>query len=71
MLEIAAMCYAFWNLLPLPRSAFWEAVALSYEALTKKKYPYRAFERSTALSWISIGILMVWIFVGDMIKLFF
>jgi regulator of sigma E protease len=65
-----AMGYAFWNLLPLPRSAFWEINPLAYEGITKKKYPYAAFQRSLKLSWVALGAILVWIVTKDMIKLF-
>lgn len=65
-----AIWYAFWNLLPLPKSAFWEVIPMVYEGLTKKKYPYTAFKKSTRLSWIFFVVLSVWIFVIDIIKLF-
>lgn len=65
-----AMWYAFWNLLPLPLSAFWEMIALAYEGVTKKKYPYKAFKTSQILCWILTGLFFIWIFVSDIIRLF-
>ncbi|MBT1697107.1 PDZ domain-containing protein [Fulvivirgaceae bacterium PWU4] len=38
---VYALIYACYNLLPLPRSAFWELIALAYEGITKRKYPDR------------------------------
>lgn len=65
-----ALWYAFWNFLPLPKSAFWEVIPLAYEGLTKKKYPHTAFRWSTSVSWILLGASILWILIHDIIKLF-
>lgn len=64
-----AVFYAFWNLLPLPLSAFWEMVALAYEGVTRKKYPYKAFKTSQTLCWVLTGLFFLWIFVSDIMRL--
>lgn len=65
-----AMWYAFWNLLPLPKSALWELIALGYEGIFRKKYSLKLFHATTTLSWIFLGALFVLIIVNDIIKLF-
>jgi regulator of sigma E protease len=65
-----AMFFAFCNLLPVPMSAIWEIIPLGYEGLTKKRYPYSAFRKSRIIGWLITGVLIVWIFVGDVITFF-
>jgi regulator of sigma E protease len=65
----SAVGYAFYNIFPLPKSAFWEFIPLAYEGVTKKKYPYAAFRKSLTISWIVIGAIFLWVFVNDIIKL--
>jgi regulator of sigma E protease len=68
--SLYALLYAFYNLLPLPRSAFWELTALGYEAVTKRKYPYKVFKRSLIFSWIVFGGIYLGMFAIDLMKLF-
>jgi regulator of sigma E protease len=65
-----ALLYAFYNLLPLPKSAFWELIALAYEGTTKRKYPYKVFKGSLIFSWIFFGGLYLAVIVIDLMKLF-
>jgi regulator of sigma E protease len=68
--SLYALLYAFYNLLPLPRSAFWELTALAYEAITKRKYPYKVFKGSLIFSWIVFGGIYLMMFVSDLMNLF-
>lgn len=65
----AGIFYALWNLLPLPKSALWEIVALVYEGVAKKTYPDAAFRISTNIGWFIIMAAMVWIFVNDLSRI--
>jgi hypothetical protein len=65
-----ALTYAFYNLLPLPRSAFWELIALAYEGITKRKYPYKAFKTSLTFGWIVFAGICLVQFAIDLMKLF-
>jgi regulator of sigma E protease len=65
-----AIWYAFYNILPLPKSAFWELIPLAYEGITKKKYPYTAFRRSLIIGWIACGVIFLWVIINDIIKFF-
>jgi regulator of sigma E protease len=66
--SLYALMYAFCNLLPLPKSAFWELVALAYEGITRRKYPYKVFKGSLVLSWIVSGGIFLMMFVIDLMK---
>jgi len=66
----AAIVYALWNLLPLPKSALWEIIAMGYQAFTKKKYPHAAFKISSNIGWAIVIIAMVLNFLNDMAGLF-
>ena len=65
-----ALWYSFWNLLPLPKSAFWEMIPLVYEGITKKKYSYSAFKTSLLVSWVVFGGVFVWTLISDIVRLF-
>jgi len=56
--------FAYANFLPLPRSAFWEFLALGYETVTKKQFPYRIFKLLgiIALVLVIAGFTMFLIF---------
>lgn len=66
---IYALVFFLWNIFPLPESALWEIIALAYEALTGKRYPYIAFIRSRQLGWIIMIMLMVFVLGGDIFRL--
>jgi regulator of sigma E protease len=67
-----AILFALWNVLPLPRSAFWEIFALSYEGIMRKKYERSTFNKIHALilkiGWIMLGVWLVWIVIGDVFQ---
>jgi regulator of sigma E protease len=67
-----AILFALWNVLPLPRSAFWEILALSYEGITRKKYQRSTFNKVHTLTlkigWIMLGIWLAWIVIGDILQ---
>jgi len=65
------MFFAFANFLPLPRSAFWELIALGYEAATRKQLPFNVFKvlRKIALALIIACIVLLFFF--DIAGLFF
>lgn len=65
-----AMLYAFCNLLPLPFSAFWEIIALAFEWATKRKYSYKAFNRSRKAAWFLLIAVMLSILVQDVVGKF-
>jgi regulator of sigma E protease len=65
-----AIWFAFWNLLPLPKSTFWEMIALGYEGIAKKKYPNSIFKKSLVIAWIPVVAYMVFSFTNDLSKLF-
>jgi regulator of sigma E protease len=62
------MWYALWNLLPLPKAAFWEIIALVYERVTGRKYSYSTFQKTLILSWVIPIGLMIWMFTSDIRK---
>jgi regulator of sigma E protease len=64
-----AMFYAAWNLFPLPKSAFWEMIALGYTGITKARYSYTTFKRSLNAAWIIAILFILWTFVNDVISL--
>lgn len=64
-----AMWLVFWNFLPYPKSALWEAIALAYEGLTKKKYSYSFFNTSLTLGWVIFTAHIVWSIFNDLIML--
>ena len=68
--SLYALTYAFYNLLPLPRSAFWELIALAYEGITKRKYPYKVFKTSLTFGWIVFAGIFLTQLVIDLMKLF-
>jgi regulator of sigma E protease len=59
-----------WNFCPYPRSAFWEVIALAYEGITRRKYPYARFHASRKLGWIIFCGLILFRFVMDVMMLF-
>jgi regulator of sigma E protease len=67
--SVYALMYAFYNLLPLPKSAFWELIALVYEGITKRRYPYKVFKASLVFSWIVFGGIYLAMFISDLMKL--
>jgi hypothetical protein len=68
--SLYALTYACYNLLPLPRSAFWELIALAYEGIKKRKYPYKIFKASLTFGWIVFAGIFLAMFVIDLMKFF-
>jgi regulator of sigma E protease len=66
----SAMWYAFYNLLPLPLSTFWEIVALIFEWIARKKYSYKVFRQSLKVSWLICGAILISTVVRDVIEKF-
>ncbi|HEY0741668.1 MAG TPA: PDZ domain-containing protein [Chryseosolibacter sp.] len=69
-LAATAVWYGFYNLLPLPIAAFWEIIPLGYEAVTRRKLPYRFFKACLTVAWCVVIGLVLWVFVMDLMKLF-
>lgn len=67
---VYAMLFAFWNLLPLPKSAFWEIIPLIYEWVTKKKYSYNIFRDTIKIAWLLVAAALIWVMLNDLAKLF-
>lgn len=67
--NFASFCVV-WNIFPYPRSAFWEAIPLVYEGMTRRKYPYALFRGSLKLAWIIFWMVLLLTLVMDVSKLF-
>lgn len=62
---------AFLNLLPFPRTVFWEIVPLGYEAITNEKISYSLFEKTKKIGFVIVLVLMVWIIGNDIFRLLY
>jgi regulator of sigma E protease len=65
-----AVAIVILNLLPLPRSCFWQLIPLAYEGIAKKPFPVNHFKTLKRLSYISLASVIILIFANDLIKLF-
>jgi regulator of sigma E protease len=67
----ASLCIvgAFINLLPLPRTVFWNIIPIGYEALSGKRYPYALFRFTRKVGVVILILLMLLVFVGDILRL--
>lgn len=69
---ITAMLFmftTFYNILPLPGSAFWEVVPLAYETMFKKRYSFNQYMSTRKLGiWMIIGLIIL-SFVNDLMKI--
>jgi len=65
-----AIWFALWNLLPLPKSALWEIIALTYEGVMQKRYSFSAFRKLQNFGWILFATFIVWNLINDIVELF-
>ncbi|GAA0188988.1 RIP metalloprotease RseP [Fulvivirga kasyanovii] len=65
---LLAMVTAFFNLLPLPRAAFWQSIPLAYEAITKERFKLSTYNNLIRASYFMVILLMIWIVIGDISK---
>jgi len=65
-----AMSCSYWNLLPLPHSAFWQIIPLCYEGVTRKKISAIVLKTLRTIAFIMLGFLMLLIFIKDVSRLF-
>ena len=67
--SFASFC-VLWNILPYPRSAFWEVIPLVFEGITRKKYPYALFRSSLKLAWIIFWSVFLFSIAFELMRLF-
>ena len=74
ILAVNAMVAAFWNILPLPKSAFWEMLALTYETFTGKAFSHaRLTSISRIMTYVGIAFIIgwiIWISASDIFRQF-
>jgi regulator of sigma E protease len=66
---VSGIWYAFYNLLPLPKSAFWEVIPLAYEGIASRKFSYTTFSKITDLGWFVIIAFIGWVLFSDIAKI--
>jgi regulator of sigma E protease len=57
------------NLLPLPRSCFWQVIPLAYEGIAKKVFPLKYFKLFRRLSYIFLASLLFAAVISDLIRI--
>jgi regulator of sigma E protease len=60
----------FWNLMPFPKSALLESIPIAYEQVSGKPLSFKVIDILKKSSYALIVLLILWIFVNDISKLF-
>jgi regulator of sigma E protease len=66
---IMMIVFAFYEVIPLPKSAAFRSLPLLYEMMTRKTMSRKAFENLRKPFWIILVLGMLWVVFNDIIKL--
>lgn len=66
-----AIMSLFYNIMPFPGSILWAILPLVYESIYKNRFSFERYNKISNISYYLLIGFMVWIFAGDLIKIFF